>query len=179
MLPGQRTLPARVIGDLPSLLAGSVKPQFGRFMDAIAMSRPRHIRELMIDLRAALEAGTATSNSLNAHHPSLISWWQVFEKPSREPRSRATSPGNPFDITEYTAAAAEITRARDPNSNADGRRRSRQPGAGASGSEHATRRLRERGRSCLLAMAQLIGVLIVGGLGAALVYRMAARRWLT
>jgi hypothetical protein len=58
-------------------------------------------------MRQALEAGTATSNSLGETIRSFDTLMARFDKP--EDASKPPSPpGKPFDITEYTAAAREF-----------------------------------------------------------------------
>src|SRR5208283_3764724 len=103
------SIAGRVIGEFPGVLAGEREAAIRQFLDALKVETA-NIRQLTIDVRAALEAGTATSNSLNATIRSFDQMVAGFEKPAPA-GGPAQPPSRPFDITEYTAAAAEITRA--------------------------------------------------------------------
>ncbi|HSL70575.1 MAG TPA: hypothetical protein VK864_10065 [Longimicrobiales bacterium] len=60
----------------------------------------------MTELRKALEAGTATSDSLQATLRSFDTLMGRFAKPPGAQPSK--TPSRPFDITEYAAAAREL-----------------------------------------------------------------------
>jgi hypothetical protein len=174
---GAATTTARVVGELPTLLPREREAAIRQFMEAVTVESA-HTRELVVELRAALEAGTATSNSLDGTIRSFDQLVARLEKPARADASAQTSPAKPFDIAEYTAAAAEITRSAAQLESLIGSVDRGSP-ALAQVSEHAAATLRSVVDHAYWRGAQLLGVLIVGALGAALVYRMAARRWLT
>jgi hypothetical protein len=172
---GAANTTGRVIGDLPNLLAGEREAAIRQFMQAIAVETS-DIRSLVIEMRAALETGTATSNSLNTTIQSFDRLVAGFEKPKSGAAS-AQAPGRPFDITEYTAAAAEITRAANELqvliTGVD-----RGSPALMDAAEHATAALQKVVDHAYWRMVQLIALLFVGGLAVALAYRGVARRWL-
>ncbi len=174
---GAATTTARVVGELPTLLPREREAAIRQFMDAVTVESA-HTRQLVVELRAALEAGTATSNSLDGTIRSFDQLVARLEKPSKVDASAQASPAKPFDITEYTAAAAEITRSAAQLESLIGSVDRGSP-ALAQASEHAATTLRGVVDHAYWRGAQLLGLLIVGGLAAALVYRLAARRWLT
>ena len=167
-------LTGSVVGELPGLIDREREAAIRQFMEALTVETA-HTRDLVVQLRGALEAGTATSNSLNTTIHSFDQLVAGFEKP--KPGGPSQTPGRPFDITEYTAAAAEIGRAsHDLEGLIAGIERGTpalDATAGRAAStlqdviDHAYRRLIE-----------LIGLLLLGGFGAALAYRGIVRRWL-
>jgi hypothetical protein len=171
---GAASIAGRVIGDFPGLLSGEREAAIRQFMDAIKIETA-NIRQLALDVRATLEAGTATSNSLNGTIRSFDQMVAGFEKPAPA-GAPAQAPGRPFDITEYTAAAAEITRAANELQQLI-------TGAGkdspalVQAADRATVRLQDVVDHAYWRLAQLIVLLLLGGLGAALTYRAIARRW--
>jgi hypothetical protein len=164
----------RVIGDFPGLLSGEREAAIRQFMQAINVETAS-LRQLTLDVRAALEAGTATSNSLEAAIRSFDQMVAGFEKPAPA-GAPAQAPGRPFDITEYTAAAAEITRAANELRNLIAGVGKDSP-ALVQAADHATLRLQDVVDHAYWRIAQLIVLLLLGGLGAALAYRAIARRW--
>jgi len=174
---GAATTTAHVFGELPSLLPREREAAIRQIMEAVNVETS-HTRELVVELRAALEAGTATSNSLDGTIRSFDQLVARLQKPTTADAAAQRSPAKPFDITEYTAAAAEITRSAAQLESLIGTVDRGSP-ALAQASERAAATLRGVVDHAYWRGAQLLGVLIVGGLGAALVYRMAARRWLT
>ena len=106
---GAAATTARVVGELPSLLPREREAAIRQIMDAVTVETG-HTRRLVSELRAALEAGTATSNSLDATIHSFDQLVARLQKPATADTSAQQSPAKPFDITEYTTAAAEITR---------------------------------------------------------------------
>ncbi len=170
------TTTAGVFGELPTLLPREREAAIRQLMDAMTVETA-HTRQLVVELRGALEAGTATSNSLDATIRSFDQLMARFEKPKAGDAAAQTS-ARPFDITEYTTAATEITRTAAELDSLIG-------SVDRGGPELA--RVSDRAGATLRGVvdhaywrgAQLLGVLILGTLGAALVYRIAARRWLT
>lgn len=166
----------RFAGELPDLLAQEREAAIRQFMEAVTVETAR-TRELVIQVRGALEAGTATSNSLTNAIRSFDELMARFEKtkPAGEP---PTTPSRPFDITEYTAAAAEITRAADELQQLIAGVERGSPTLVQS-ADHAAAALRTVVDHAYWRIMQLVGLLLLGGLGAALAYRGIARRWLT
>jgi len=107
-LGGAAASAGRLVDDLPNLLAREREAAIRQVMDAINLQAGQ-MSQLADELRAALDAGTATSDSLNTTIRSADQLIARFDKPkpagaSEQPRGRA------FDITEYTAAAAGFAR---------------------------------------------------------------------
>ncbi len=171
---GAATIAGRVIGEFPGVLAGEREAAIRQFMDAINVETTQ-LRQLTIDVRAALEAGTATSNSLNTTIRALDQMVAGFQKPAAA-GGPAQSPGHPFDITEYTAAAAEITRAaaqlQQLIAGIDQGSPALMQAAG-----QATLKLQDVVDHAYWRIVQLIILLLLGTLGAALTYRGVVRRW--
>ncbi len=174
---GAAATTARVVGELPSLIPREREAAIRQIMDAVTVETA-HTRQLVSDMRAALEAGTVTSNSLDATIHSFDQLVARLQKPATADTSAQQSPTKPFDITEYTSAAAEISRAAAQLESLIGSVDRGTP-ALAQASDRAAASLRGVVDHAYWRGAELLAVLIVGGLGAALIYRVAARRWIT
>jgi hypothetical protein len=174
---GAAATSARVVGELPSLLPREREAAIRQIMEAVTVETA-HTRELVSELRAALEAGTVTSNSLDATIRSFDQLVARLQKPTAADGHAQTSPARPFDITEYTTAAAEVSRTAAQLESLIGSVDRGTP-ALAQASDRAAATLRGVVDHAYWRGAQLLGVLIVGALGAALAYRTVARRWLT
>jgi hypothetical protein len=172
---GAASATGRVAGELPSLLAREREAAIRQFMEAVT-TETAHTRELVTELRAALEAGTVTSTSLNTTIGSFDRLTARFEQPNPAGAGPQT-PGRPFDITEYTAAAAEITRtANELQALVAGVERGSP--ALMQAADRATATLQVVVDHAYWRLVQLIGLLMLGGVGAALAFRSIARRWL-
>ncbi len=171
---GAASIAGRVIGEFPGVLAGEREAAIRQFMDAINIETTK-LRELTMDVRAALEAGTATSSSLNTTIRSFDQLVAGFEKPPPAGQP-AQSPGRPFDITEYTAAASEITRAATQLQQLIAGIDQGSP-ALMQAAGQATLKLQDLVDHAFWRVAQLIGFLLLGSLGVALTYRGIVRRW--
>ena len=171
---GAASVAGRVIGDFPNLLSGEREAAIRQFMQAINVETAS-LRQLAADVRGTLEAGTATSDSLNAAIRSFDQMVAGFEKPAPA-GAAAQPPGRPFDITEYTAAAAEITRAANELQQLMAGVGKDSP-ALVQAADHATLRLRDVVDHAYWRLAELVGLALLGGLGAALTYRAITRRW--
>jgi hypothetical protein len=165
----------RLADELPGMLRQEREAAIRQFMDAITVESAR-TRQLIIELRGTLQAGTATSNSLTTTIRAFDALVAQFQKPTPA-GGPAAPPGRPFDITEYTAAAAQIARASDQLQQL------------IAGVEHGTPALAQsadRAAATLQGVVdhaywrivELIALLCAGGLVAALAYRGIARRWL-
>jgi len=165
----------RVIGDLPNMLTHEREAAIRQLLDAVT-AETALTRQLVIEVRGAFEAGTVTSNSLDATIHSFQQLVAGFEKP-KAAGSPAEPPGRPFNITEYTAAAAQITRAAAEL---------QQLVAGVDRGSPQLMQAAQDAKSTLQdvvdhaywRLAQLIGLVLLGGLTVALAYRGIARRWL-
>jgi hypothetical protein len=172
---GAASTSARVVGEFPSLLAREREAAIRQFMEAVTVETG-HTRQLLAELRGALEAGTATSNSLNTTIQSFDQLVAGFEKP-KAAGGPAQARGRPFNITEYTAAAAEITRAANELQTLFGSVDRGSP-ALLQAADHANATLKSVIDHAYWRMVQLIVLLFLCGLAVALVYRSIARRWL-
>jgi hypothetical protein len=165
----------RVIGELPALLSREREAAIRQFMDAVTAETSR-TRELAVDLRQALEAGTAASNSLTISIRSFDKLMGRFDQPAAA-TGVAQTPGRPFNITEYTDAAGEIARAAKELQGLI---------AGVDRDKPALMQAADRTTAALQGviehaywlLVRLIGILLVGGLCVALLYRGIARRWI-
>jgi hypothetical protein len=171
---GAASIAGRVIGEFPGVLAGEREAAIRQFMDAINVETTQ-LRQLTIDVRAALEAGTATSTSLNTTIRSLDQMVAGFQKPAPA-GGPAQSPGRPFDITEYTAAAAEITRAAAQLQQLIAGVDQANPALLQSAGQ-VTLELQGVVDHAYWRIVQLITLLLLGALGVALTYRGIVRRW--
>ena len=174
---GAAATSARVVGELPSLLPREREAAIRQIMDAVTVETA-HTRELVSQLHAALEAGTVTSNSLDATIRSFDQLVARLQRPATADGYAQPSPAKPFDITEYTTAAVEVSRTAAQLESLIGSVDRGTP-ALAQASDRAAATLRGVVDHAYWRGAQLLGVLIGGALGAALAYRMVARRWLT
>ncbi len=163
-----------VVGELPGLIDREREAAIRQFMEALTVESAR-TRDLVVQLRGALEAGTATSNSLNTTIKSFDQLVAGFEKP--KPGGPSQTPGRPFDITEYTAAAAQITRAANELQGLIAGIERGTPALEAAAGR-ATTSLQSVVDDAYRRLAELIALLLLGGLGAALAYRGIVRRWL-
>jgi hypothetical protein len=164
----------RLAGELPSVLTHEREAAIRQLMEVLTVETV-HTRALVSEIRGALEAGTTTSNSLSATIHSFSQMMAGFQQP-KSTGGVSEAPGRPFDITEYTAAAAEFTRT-------------------ANGLQQLIAGI-ERGRPALMQAAddasvslqtvvdhaywrlvQLLGLLLLGCLVLALAYRAIVRRW--
>jgi hypothetical protein len=91
---------------LPEVIAREREAAIRQFMGEIE-SQQAQMRELLTDMRATLQAGTAASDSVKQTTRALDAFISGFRKPP-DPKQ---PPGKPFDITEYTATARELAAA--------------------------------------------------------------------
>jgi hypothetical protein len=163
----------RLASELPNVITREREAAIRQFMEAID-TESAHTRSLITELRGTLEAGTATSNSLTTAIRAFDQLMAGFQK-SAPTGAPAATPGRPFDITEYTAAAAEITRAADELKQLIAGIEQGSPGVIQS-ADHAAASLQGVVDHAYWRLLQLLGFILLGGLAVALVYRgMAAR----
>jgi hypothetical protein len=90
---------------VPQLVARERQAAIAQVMNALN-SQQAQTRQLLTELRGALEAGTQTSDSIDGTIRSVDALVARFDKP--KPAPDAAAPGKPFDISEYTATAREL-----------------------------------------------------------------------
>lgn len=95
----------RLADGAPDLIARERQAAIAQFMDELQRQQ-QEMLALATELRGALEAGNVTATSLNALVQSTDRLVARF-KPDGGARS-AAGPGRPFDINDYTRAAAEL-----------------------------------------------------------------------
>ena len=94
-----------VATQLPDFLAREREAAIKQFMGEL-QSQQEQTLALVTELRKALEAGTATSDSLQGTLRSFDTLMVRFQKPPGAPPP--ATPSRPFDITEYATAAREL-----------------------------------------------------------------------
>jgi hypothetical protein len=135
------------------------------------LAHEQSLRPLLGDLRATLEAGDATAQSLDAMVHSLDRLVGRF--PAKKPAEGTGAPAaRPFDITEYTAAAAEFSRTADQLRELILSLDAQAP-ALAGGMQSAVERSQTLIDYLFLRAALLIVLLVGAVLAAALAYRKA------
>jgi hypothetical protein len=164
----------RLASELPGLLAREREAAIRQLMEALTVETA-HTRALVTEIRGALEAGTATSNSLNATIGSFSQLMAGFQQP-KSAGGASEAPGRAFDITEYTAAAAQFTRtAEELQKLIAGIERGRPALIQAVDDESAS--LQTVVDHAYWRIVQLLGLLLLGCFVLALAYRGIARRW--
>jgi hypothetical protein len=176
LIAGAANTTGRVIGELPGLLAHEREAAIKQFTDAITVETGR-TRQLLVELRATLDAGTVTSDSLTTSIQAFDHLMQRFDRPAPSGLSQQPA-GRPFNITEYTAAAGEITRAANELKGLIAGIESGSP-ALAKAADQATVTLQDVVDHAFWRVLELIALLLGGTLAAALLYRGISRRWLT
>ena len=90
---------------IPQLVARERQAAIAQVVDALN-SQQAQSRQLLTELRGALEAGTQTSDSIDGTIRSIDALMARFDKPA--PAAGQAPSGKPFDIAEYTATAREF-----------------------------------------------------------------------
>jgi Tfp pilus assembly protein PilE len=162
---------AKIGASLPDALARE-RDALIRQLSGEMLRQQDELRGLLVDLQTTLAAGSEAAAAVDSAVKSLDRLAARF--PPREPGTESAA-GRPFDITEYTAAAAEFTgTARQLTELLDTLGREGQPvvAAVAGGVESA------RGVvDYLFWRALLLGLLLIAaGLAAVLAYRVLAPR---
>jgi hypothetical protein len=161
---------ARIGDSLPDAFAREREAMI-RQISGELFAQQAELRGLLAELQTTLAAGSETAAAVDAAVKSLDRLAARF--PRREPGSEAA--GRPFDITEYSAAAQDLTTAaRELTRLVDALGREGLPVA------DAVAKGVDAGRGLvnyLLGGALLVGVLLIAtGLAAALAYRALAPR---
>ena len=95
-----------VIRQLPDLVAREREAVISQFMREMA-ARQHQMLALVSELRGALEAGTATFDSLQGTLRGIDSLFGRFDK-NKEESTAPAIPAKPFDIADYANAAREF-----------------------------------------------------------------------
>jgi hypothetical protein len=171
-LGGLAASAGRQIDDLPALVAREREAAIRQVMDSVNIQSAQ-MSKLANELRAALDAGTATSNSLGTTIRSADQLVARFDKP-KPPGAAAEPPGRPFDITEYTAAAAGIAHTADELQQLIAALERGAPAVAQSADRTASNL--QAVIDHVLWRATLLGLLLIaGGFGSALAYRRFTR----
>lgn len=95
---------AQLLDEVPMLVAREREAAIAQLLDGL-QAQQAEMTALATELRAALEAGALTAGNLDAVVNSADRLLARFEP---DPDAPPAEPGRPFDITEYTAALAEL-----------------------------------------------------------------------
>jgi ABC-type transporter Mla subunit MlaD len=98
---------AGVAEGLPGALAREREALINQLSNVL-VAQEETLRPMLVELRQALEAANTTATSVDAVVKSLDALMARRPAGSAEPPD--AEPAKPFDITEYTTAAAEFTR---------------------------------------------------------------------
>jgi hypothetical protein len=96
---------SNLAADLPALLAKERAATIDQ-LTGILDARQGELQGLIVELRATLEAGTATSDSVQGTIASLDTLMARFEP--RASSSPTAPPRQPFDITQYTETLRQL-----------------------------------------------------------------------
>jgi hypothetical protein len=139
-------------------------------LNATLSSQAATLRPLLVDMRGTLEAGSAAAASIDQATRSIDALVARFAKKPGE-----TDNGKPFDVNDYTQAAAEIAKAAAQLDQVIGSAGTQAPQIGAALDAGAA-----QGRSLVdylfVRVAWLIGLLCLGLLATLLIYRRFAPR---
>jgi hypothetical protein len=164
----------KVAQDLPEFISHEREAIIHQFMQELA-AQQQQMLALVTALKGAMEAGTATSDSLQGTLRGLDDFLDRFQKKGEAPAPSA-EPKKPFDIADYATAAREFAvTAKQLESLVA------QLNAGVSPvSELAAKTVDDMRSLVNFAFWRLIAlflVLVAAVLAAALVYRFTSRRW--
>ena len=160
---------AAVAEGLPGTLSAEREALIAQ-LNATLNSQAATLRPLLVDMRGTLEAGSAAAASIDEATRSIDALVARFSKKPGEPDN-----GKPFDVNEYTQAAAEIAKAAAQLDQVIGSVGTQAPQLGAALSASAA-----QGRSLVdyffVRVAWLIALLCLGLLATLLIYRRLAPR---
>lgn len=172
-LSGAASQTSQLAADLPDLLArerAATIEQLTGVLDA----RQGQLQALIIELRSTLEAGTATSDSVNGTIASLDALLARFERPGTP--GAASQPREPFDITKYTESIRQLGQTAQELQVLLSQVDTKAP-ALTELSDRATGRVESLVDHLFWRLVQLGLVLIATSLLGALAYRAIVRRW--
>jgi hypothetical protein len=160
---------AAVAEALPGTISSEREALIRQLNDTLNMQAAT-LRPMLVEMRGTLEAGSAAAASVDQATRSIDTLVARFAKKPGEPPS-----GKPFDVTEYTQAAAEIARAATVLDQLVDSVGTQSPGLGSALDAGAT-----QGRSLVdyffVRVAWLIALLCAGLLATLLLYRRLAPR---
>jgi len=164
---------SELAADLPDLVAqerAATIEQLTGVLDA----RQGQLQALVVELRSTLEAGTATSDSVNGTIASLNALMARFDRPE----SSTTTPQSrqPFDITKYTETLRQLGETAQQLQVLLNQVDAKVP-ALTQLSNRASDRVASLVDHVFWRLVQLSFVLIGAGLLSALTYRAIVRRW--
>ncbi len=172
-LSGAASQTSQLAADLPDLLArerAATIEQLTGVLDA----RQGQLQALIIELRSTLEAGTATSDSVNGTIASLDALLARFERP--ESPGATPQPREPFDITKYTESLRQLGQTAQELQVLLRQVDTKAP-ALTELSDRATGRVESLVDHLFWRLVQLGLVLVATSLLGALFYRAVVRRW--
>ena len=160
---------AAVAEALPAALSAEREALIRQLNDTLNMQAAT-LRPMLAEMRGTLEAGSAAAASVDQATRSIDALVARFAKKPHEPAS-----GRPFDVTEYTQAAAEIARAATVLDQLTGSVGTQAPQLGVALDAGAA-----KGRSLVdyffVRVAWLIALLCLGLLATLLLYRKLTPR---
>jgi hypothetical protein len=170
-LGGAAQAASDLAADLPRLLADERYAALEQ-LTGILDQRQGELQALLVELRAALETGGTTSDSVRATITTLDTLLARFDRPA----SSAARPGaRPFDVTEYTEALRMLGETAQQLQLLLGQADGKMPALDQA-SQRATGQLVSLVDHVYWRLVQLILVLVAGGVLGALAYRAIVRR---
>ena len=101
---------AGVAEGLPDMIAREREALIRQMSDALT-AQGATLRPILVEMRGTLEAGSMTATSVDQAVRSFDALMARYSKESGSAGAAGAGSGKPFDINEYTRAAAEIARA--------------------------------------------------------------------
>ena len=162
-----------VAAALPGQISAEREAAINQIADQLA-AQEQVLRPVLVEMRATLEAGSATAQALDSAVRSFDTLMARFPVKKPAAAGEPAAPSRPFDITEYTAAAAEITRTANELQRLVTSLDAQSP-ALAKTVAGAVDRSQSLIDYLFLRAAALIVLLLAGILGTALLYRRLSR----
>ncbi|HEY4645955.1 MAG TPA: hypothetical protein VIH25_06705 [Steroidobacteraceae bacterium] len=162
-----------VATELPEFLAREREAAIRQFMQELA-AQQQQMLALVTELKGALEAGTATSDSVQGTLRGIDALLGRFDKKGEEAPAPAT-PAKPFDIVDYANAAREFAATAKQLESLVVQLNAGAPQVGDL-AERTVRDMRALVDLAFWRLVVLILVLIAGVLAATLAYRFVGRR---
>ncbi len=159
--------------DLPDMVARERAATIEQ-LTGVLDSRQGELQALIIELRSTLEAGTATSDSVNGTIASLDTLLARFDRPGSP--EGAAEPRQQFDITKYTETLRQLGQTAQELQVLLNQVDAKVPVLNQL-SDHATGRVESLVDHLFWRLVQLGLVLVFTGLLGALTYRAIVRRW--
>jgi hypothetical protein len=167
---------AQSAGDLAQDLPGLVARERAAAIEQVSAvfdARQGELQQLVTEMRAALEAGGSTSDSVRETIATLDALVARFERPGS---AADGPPRRPFDITEYTEALRELGVAAEQLKVLLGQAEGQAPALAAL-PEQASLRLTALVDHLYWRLVQLVLVLVAASVLGAVAYRALSARW--